>query len=349
MNSRCFSNCAILATAIALASMTGCVIVESRSPYAPGPGYPRPGPMPPAAEVDSQLQQLVAPVALYPDPLLAQLLPATTYPDQLQAAGQWLQANPNPPEEAIASQPWEASVKAMVHYPDALQVLNNDPQWTASLGSAFNSEPQAVMAAIQDMRQMAQSAGSLTSNSQAEVVTLDSVIAIQPANPEAIYVPTYDPLLVYTSNSPLVYGVAYVPGVWLVNGVDWYGRTVFVGNWHGGWRYDHGHWGRDRYWHYDRFHDGWHHNDRFGRAPYFARGHYATPRGFHGREAVFHRAVVEHVSKQPARTPSYHTDPQKPTPGNPHPSTADPRLKPPTPKPPTPPTRNKKDDKKKKE
>jgi hypothetical protein len=249
----------------------------------------------PAAQGDPQLDQLVAPIALYPDPLLAQLLPAATYPDQVQVAYQWLQANPNPPEDAIDAQPWaqNPNMKAMAHYPEALKVLNDDPQWTQSLGSAFNSDPKGVMAAIQDMRAQAQAAGNLPVGTTAQtVVLLDAgTISIQPVSVTApVYVPVYDPVVVYTSPFVITWGTPYVVGPWLGYGVDWYGGAVFVGPWYGPWWHGGG-WGYWHGWHADHY---FYHDARWGRAPFVARAHWAVAPGIRGREAEFRRSVAEH-------------------------------------------------------
>ena len=228
-----------------------------------------------ALAADPQLDLLVALIALYPDPLLAQFLPATTYPEQVQAAGQWLAAHPNPPDDAVEAQQWSPNVKALVRYPAALQVLNNDIAWMQSLGSAFNREPAAVMAAIQDMRAQAQAAGNLVAGAQVKVIADAGVISIQPVEITApMFVPVYDPVAVYVSPVAITWGQPYAVGPWLVNGVDWYGGAVFAGPWYGGWYHD-GYWGRDYGWHYDHYRQGWRHEDRFGRAPHLDRAHFA--------------------------------------------------------------------------
>ncbi len=250
-----------------------------------------------ASAANVQLDQLVAPIALYPDPLLAQLLPASTYAEQVQEAGQWLQANPNPTEDAIEAQPWSPNVKALVHYPAALQTLDKDPQWAQSLGSAFDSQPADVMAAIQDMRAQAQAAGNLTAGAQVQVIADAGVISIQPLTITApVFVPVYDPVTVYASPVVVTWGEPYVVGPWLGYGVDWYGGAVFAGPWYGGWYHD-GYWGRDHRWRYDRFHDGWRHDDRFGRSPHVDRAHFAVARRVRGHEEAFKRAWLQRAGE----------------------------------------------------
>ncbi len=285
----------------------GPVYVRERVYYDGGPVVYSPPPPPPiaagpAAVVESaavaQLHPLVAPIALYPDPLIAVLLPATTFPQQLQDANAWLASHPNPPQADIDAQPWDASVKAIVHYPTVLAQLTGDLQWTHSLGSAFASQPADVMAAIQSMRAQAAAQGNLVNTPQQVVVQDGGVIAIEPANPEVIYVPTYDPVVVYVGYHPLLFGdVAFATGPWFVNGCYWGGGAIFVGDWHGGYFFHDGHWGRDYAWRADGFHH-WARDGRFGPAPRIDRAHYAMARGVRGREVEIHRTMTEHASQR---------------------------------------------------
>jgi hypothetical protein len=266
------------------------------SPAPTPPAYTAPA-APVAAETPAQtaLHPLVAPIALYPDPLLAVLLPATTFPQQVQDAGAWLAANPNPPAEAIEAQPWEPSVKAVVHYPTVLTQLTGDMQWTQSLGSAYASQPADVMAAIQQMRAQASAQGNLVSNQQQTVVQDAGVIAIEPATTDVIYVPTYDPILVYDGYHPLYYGPSYRIGPWFAYGFDWYGRGIFVGDWHGGYYYRGGHWGRDYAFRANVYHH-WERPARYGPAPHVE--HFAMSRGVVGREADLHRTMTVHATER---------------------------------------------------
>jgi len=284
----------------------GPVYVRERVYYDGGPAvaYPPPPPPPagpaPVAESPAvaQLHPLVAPIALYPDPLIAVVLPATTFPQQLQDANAWLAAHPNPPQPDIDAQPWDASVKAVVHYPTVLAQLAGDIQWTQSLGSAYASQPADVMAAIQSMRAQAAAQGNLVNTPQQAVVQDGGVIAIEPANPDVIYVPTYDPVLVYAGYHPLLFGdVAFAIGPWFVNGCYWGGGAIFVGDWHGGFFFRDGHWGRDFAFRFDLVHH-WARDGRFGPAPHIDRAHYAMARGVRGREAEIHRTMSEHASQR---------------------------------------------------
>jgi hypothetical protein len=252
-----------------------------------------PGAPPPAAP-DPALVQLVSPIALYPDPILADVLPASTYPGEVQEAGQFLQSNPQPTDAQIDQQAWDPSVKAIVHYPPAVKVMYADPQWTASLGTAVNTDQPRVMLAIQDLRAQAVNAGNLKDTPQVAVVEQPPqptvllaappppVIAIEPASPAVIFVPTYDPVVVYSQPVTIVYGPSYVTGVWLVDGVDWRHRAVFVGDWRGGYLYGPGGWRRDPAFHYDRSR-AWAHDDRFGRAPNVPRTQWASAKALQGR------------------------------------------------------------------
>jgi len=274
--------------------------------YDPGPGYPPPpvvaAPAPPGAVAESpavaQLHPLVAPIALYPDPLIAVLLPATTFPQQLQDASAWLASNPQPPTAAIDAQSWDPSVKAIVHYPTVLTQLTGDMNWTRSLGSAFASQPADVMAAIQNMRAQAAAQGNLVNTPQEVVVRDGGVIAIEPANPDLIYVPTYDPVVVYVGYHPLFFGdVAFATGPWFVDGCYWGGGVIFVGDWHGGYYFRDGHWGRDYAWRADRV-ARWQRDGRFGPAPHIDAAHYDMARGVRGREADIHRTMTEHAAQR---------------------------------------------------
>jgi hypothetical protein len=173
---------------------------------------PPPPPSPPpgvASEVPSlapqQLDDLVAPIALYPDPLVAQILAAATYPLEVVEADRWLQANPGLQGTALTdaaqNQPWDPSVQALVVFPSVLGMLDRNLTWTINLGNAFLAQPQNVMDAIQRQRQRALSAGALASNQQQLVQQSteanQTVIEILPAQPEVVYVPVYDPVVVW--------------------------------------------------------------------------------------------------------------------------------------------------------
>jgi hypothetical protein len=165
-----------------------------------------PLPVPPDQTLTpNQLNDLVAPIALYPDPLLSQVLVAATYPLEVVQAYQWLQRNPGLTGPALTQaaqeQNWDPSVQALVVFPDVLKRLNDDITWTTNLGNAFLGQQQDVMDAVQRMRQTAQQAGKLQSTPQENVVTTaengQPYVEIEPAQPDVIYVPVYDPAWIW--------------------------------------------------------------------------------------------------------------------------------------------------------
>ena len=155
----------------------------------------------PAAQLDS----LVAPIALFPDPVLAQVLAASTYPLELLQLHQWVQKNPGLKDQAlldaVGKQPWDPSIQAMAALPDLVKRLTDDIQWTTDLGNAFLAQQSDVMDAVQRMRKKAQDKGTLTSTPQQTVQTQtveqEQVIVIEQADPQVIYVPSYDPYWAY--------------------------------------------------------------------------------------------------------------------------------------------------------
>ncbi|RRA49742.1 DUF3300 domain-containing protein [Acidipila sp. EB88] len=159
-----------------------------------------------------QINQLVAPIALYPDSLVAQVLAGATYPAQLASAEQFVQQGGNYPPEQLAEmangQPWDPSVKSLVAFPQVLDNLNRNMDWTTQLGNAYYNQPQDVLSAVQDMRQRAYAAGSLRSNSQLAVQYAPGDIEIAPVSPSVVYVPYYNPWVVYGAPIP-AYGHYY--------------------------------------------------------------------------------------------------------------------------------------------
>jgi hypothetical protein len=195
-----------------------------------------------------QLDQLVAPIALYPDALIAQILAASTYPTQVVEADRWRQAQGNAPPEQIAagaeSQDWDPSVKALTAFPTVLAQMDHNLRWTTDLGNAYYNQPQDVMDSIQAMRQKAQAAGQLRSTPQQTVSDAGGPITIAPANPAVVYVPVYDPWAVYGAPFPVYPGYYWAPPP----GVFWGGLAIgfglgigigFLTHWGWGW----GHWG----------------------------------------------------------------------------------------------------------
>ena len=151
---------------------------------------------------DTELQSLVAPIALYPDALVAQILTASTFPDQVAIAEYWMTQNTSLTGsalmQAVDKQSWDPSVKALTQFPSVLANLAHNLTWTSSLGEAFHNQQAEVMTAVQALRAKAQAAGNLKSTSQVTVVQQSpQVIVIQPANPQVVYVPEYNPAVIY--------------------------------------------------------------------------------------------------------------------------------------------------------
>ena len=186
----------------------------------------QPAQQPPAAKIpNDQLDSLVAPIALYPDPLLSQTLVASTYPLEIIQLQQWLEKNKNLKDKALTDaamkQPWDASIQAMVVLPDVVNRLANDIQWTTDLGNAFLAQQSDVMDAVQRMRKKAQGTGALASNEQQKVETKvvenKTVIVVEPASTEVVYVPSYSPMVVYGPPIypyPPIYYPPYPAGAW---------------------------------------------------------------------------------------------------------------------------------------
>ena len=197
---------------------------------------------------DEQLDNLVGPIALYPDALLAQVLVAATFPDQIEEAARFVRANGT---SDIDDQSWDVSVKSVAHYPSALNMMADKGDWTTTLGRAYASQSSDVMAAVQRMRAMADRQGNLQSTPQQNVVHDDDYYVIAPMNPRVIYVPVYDPYVVYTrpiysfgyASSFWSFGVGFPIGGWLSYDCNWRSRSVYYNGWDrayygyaGGWR-----------------------------------------------------------------------------------------------------------------
>jgi hypothetical protein len=181
-------------------------------------------------QTSTQLQTLVAPIALYPDPLVAQVLQASTYPDQVSEAAVEILMHPG---QSLESEPWDASVLAVSHYPPVLEMMAKQITWTTQLGQAYLAQQGPVLKAIQAMRQQAMNVGNLKTTPQQQVVSSSGAIQIYPADPNTFYIPTYDPVVVYNQapvwgGAPLIgYGAGWAVGDALAGtSVDWVGGTV---------------------------------------------------------------------------------------------------------------------------
>jgi len=261
------------------------------APTDPGdPNDAQQGPPPLSA---AQLDQLVAPIALYPDALVAQILAAATYPTQVVEADRWRQAQGNAPADQIAAgaeaQNWDPSVKALTAFPTVLAQMDRNIQWTTDLGNAYYNQPQDVMDSVQAMRQKAMAAGQLRSTPQQTVTNEGGAVAIAPANPAVVYVPVYNPWVVYGAPIPVYAGYYYAPppGVFWGGLAIGFGVGIGIGLWsHWGWGW--GHWGM-----------GWHNHAVYhNHVTYITRSRTVInrgwgrpggpPRGFSGRGAYPH-------------------------------------------------------------
>lgn len=212
------------------------------------------GQQPPAASTEQkkvppdQLDSLVAPIALYPDDLLAQTLAASTYPLEIIQLKQWMEKNKNLKDkalvDAVAKQPWDPAVQSMAAFPEVVKRLGDDVQWTLDLGNAVLAQESDVMDAVQRMRKKAKDKGTLKTTEQqkveTQVIETKEVIVIQPANPQVIYVPAYDPVVIWGPPIypyPPIYYPYYYPGAAFVSfgiGLAW--GAFWGGMWGGcGW------------------------------------------------------------------------------------------------------------------
>ncbi len=187
-----------------------------------------------------QLDNLLAPIALYPDPLLAQVLLAATFPDQIDDAARFVRADSNPGD--VDGQWWDVSVRSVAHYPSVVAMMADKLDWTTALGQAYANQSTDVMASIQRLRAQARSAGNLVSSSELQVVDTGGEISLWPAQPQYIYVPQYDPAVVFFARAPLFFGARFIIGAWLNFDFDWGGHRVF----YHGWDSDRGWAGRSR-------------------------------------------------------------------------------------------------------
>jgi len=202
-----------------------------------------PPPMPAYQPLSAgELDQLLGPIALYPDPLIAEILPASTLPAQIVLADRYVSGDGDPNQ--IEQQPWDASVQALAHYPSVLKWMDDNLGWTTELGQAFLNQQQDVMDSIQRLRASAQNFGNLQSTPQQQVVDDSGCIEILPAEPEVIYVPVYQPAEVYyQSGFGLSFGVGFTLGGWLNCDFDWHHHNLIV------WGHDHprpANWWRER-------------------------------------------------------------------------------------------------------
>jgi len=179
---------------------------------------------------DAQLDQLLGPIALYPDPLIAEILPASTFPTEIVLADRYVTGGGDPSQ--IAQQPWDASVQAMAHYPKVLKWMDDNLSATTALGQAFLNQQPAVTASIQRLRATASKLGNLQSTPQQQVTNDGSDIEIDPADDQDMYVPVYQPDQVYddsANGTPFItFDTGYPIGDWLDNDFDWDDGNIIV-------------------------------------------------------------------------------------------------------------------------
>lgn len=308
----------VLLIALVGASSILITVAQDATPSVQQQPAPQAGPQsPPSAapayetETPEQLQRLVAPIALYPDSLVASILAASGFPSQIVEANDWLAPRGSLSPEEIANgadrQTWDPSVKELLAFPPVLRNLASNLSWTSELGDAYSNQPSDVMNAIQAMRREAKKSGNLKSNDQIKVKDKDGYITIDAASPDAnvVYVPSYDPWVVYGYPIDPWPGWVGVPGIWWDGpgiyfgagfgigpfigfgwgwgawGIDWYGRGIL--------------WGGIPYYHYGPafFNRGAYYRGYSGftrpyaRDPRAARG-FGSPRADHGvRSGMF--------------------------------------------------------------
>jgi len=196
-----------------------------------------------------EIEQLVAPIALYPDSLLSQIFMASTYPLEVVEASRWAKQNQNlkgdPLAQALEKQDWDPSVRSLVNFPDVLSKMSDKLDWTQKLGDAFLSQQKEVMDAVQRLRDKAQAAGNLKTTEQQKVIVEEKVIKIEPASPQVVYVPTYNPTVVYGAwpypayppypwyPPGYVFGSMFAFGAGVALGAAW-GYAWGGANWRGG-------------------------------------------------------------------------------------------------------------------
>src|SRR6516162_9729581 len=259
-----------------------------------------------------QLQALVAPIALYPDPLVAQMLAGSTFPDQVAVANYWLQQNKaltgEPLIEAVNKQSWDASVKALTQFPSVLDNMAKNLNWTSTLGEAYHTQPSEVMAAVQKLRAQAKAAGNRKSGPEI-TVTQESpeTIAIAPTSPQFVYVPQYNPAVIYgtpyvtpgytaaaaATGALLGFGAGNAVGALTGGGCCEWGWGSWNANWHGGAVvYNHNDFYGNRAWHggyYNgSYHDsyGYHNADDRAAAVYRGSANRAAADWSHGFEGA---------------------------------------------------------------
>jgi uncharacterized membrane protein YgcG len=209
--------------------------------------YTTTAPVPQGAALSAeQMDNLLAPIALYPDPLLAQVFPASTFVDQVDQAARWLRGHNNN-SAGVDNESWDVAVRSIAHYPQVVYMMSDKLDWTTALGQAYVNQSTDVLTSVQRLRARAKAAGYLATTPQQIVIVEQEVIKVVPAQPQVIYVPTYNPQVVYVQPSgpstgtvvaaaAISFGVGLAIGAWLNNDCNWHSHTVYYHGWHGsGW------------------------------------------------------------------------------------------------------------------
>jgi hypothetical protein len=264
----------------------------------------------------AQLDQLLGPIALYPDPLIAQILPASTLPTQIVLADRYVSGGGDPNQ--IDQQPWDPSVQALARYPNVLKWMDDNLNWTTDLGQAFLNQQRDVMESIQRLRQSASNVGNLQSTPQQQVINDGGNIEIVPADPQVIYVPVYQPDQVYyqTCYGPpfISFGIGFPIGLWLNCDFDWGNFNIIV------WGHDHP---RPRNWWHEprRGRDTGHETVWHPHNPHNYPGVVGLNRGDRGWSAANNRAPAPIVAGRsmsdtvaPRKTPAPAARPAAPAP-----------------------------------
>jgi len=277
----------LLCLLLVTATMPGAVAQDQAAPPpASSSSYPGQG----TPESAQELQALVAPIALYPDALVAQILSAATFPDQVAVASYWLGQNKDLTGtalgQAVNGQSWDPSVKALTQFPSVLNNMAQNLSWTSQLGEAYHNQSADVMAAVQTLRAQAKAAGNLKSGSQITVVQqTPQTIVIQPTNPQVVYVPQYNPAVIYgtpyvvpayvaptystadvVATGLLSFGAGMAVGAMMSGGCCGWGYSSWNCNWYHGGAYYGGH----PYYGNTAWHGGYYGNgyDDYGDHPY---------------------------------------------------------------------------------
>ena len=269
----------LCATVIALTTPIDATALQSQTPAPTSTSdYSGQG----APQTAAELQALVAPIALYPDALVAQILTGSTFPDQIAIADNWLQTNKaltgSALTQAVDKQTWDPSVKALTEFPSVLDKMAQSLAWTSSLGEAYHNQQADVMTAIQTLRAQAKAAGNLKTGPQITVMQQSpQTIVIQPTNPQVVYVPEYNPAVIYgvpyttpgystgalIATGLLSFGAGMAIGAMMSGGYGW-GWSSWNCDWHGGGVYYHGgaYYGNSA-WHGGYYGGGYNYNNSY--------------------------------------------------------------------------------------